>query len=275
MIQLKDILYKVAIDKVIGNTSVAIRNIEFDSRKIQLNDVFVAIRGALSDGHNFIKMATDLGALVIICEVIPKEIINGITYVQVANSHKALSFLAANYYENPSDDLKLIGVTGTNGKTTITSLLFQLFKKAGYKVGLLSTVKIMVDHKQYDTTHTTPDSLTINMYLKENKGIKGLLVPSSRVSNITSLVEDDYLSSLKIVGFDTTPKNVQSIKEGRITFLISQKSFNQGYKSVISMSYFLVYKQKPSQELATPLEIITKENVAFSQFDKRRYFNEK
>ena len=133
MIQLKDILYKVAIDKVIGNTSVAIRNIEFDSRKIQLNDVFVAIRGALSDGHDFIKMATDLGALVIICEVIPKEIINGITYVQVANSHKALSFLAANYYENPSDDLKLIGVTGTNGKTTITSLLFRLFKKAGYK----------------------------------------------------------------------------------------------------------------------------------------------
>ena len=79
MIQLKDILYKVAIDKVIGNTSVAIRNIEFDSRKIQLNDVFVAIRGALSDGHDFIKMATDLGALVIICEVFPKEIINGIT----------------------------------------------------------------------------------------------------------------------------------------------------------------------------------------------------
>jgi len=115
----------------------------------------------------------------------------------------------------------------------------------------------------------------INAYLKENKGINGLLVPSSRVSNITSLIEDDYLSSLKIIGFDTTPKNVQSIKEGRITFLISQKSFNQGYKSVISMSYFLVYKQKPSQELATPLEIITKENVAFSQFDKRRYFNEK
>ena len=174
MIQLKDILYKVAIDKVIGNTSVAIRNIEFDSRKIQLNDIFVAIRGALSDGHDFIKMATDLGALVIICEVIPKEIINGITYVQVANSHKALSFLAANYYENPSDDLKLIGVTGTNGKTTITTLLFRLFKKAGYKVGLLSTVKIMVDHKQYETTHTTPDSLTINRYLKEmvEKGVE-------------------------------------------------------------------------------------------------------
>ena len=167
MIQLKDILYKVAIDKVIGNTSVSVRNIEFDSRKIKLNDVFVAIKGILSNGHEFIKKATDQGALVIICEEIPEEIINGITYVQVDNSHKALSVLAANYYGNPSEDIKLIGVTGTNGKTTITSLLFQLFKKAGYKVGLLSTVKIMVDTIQYKATHTTPDSLTINRYLRE------------------------------------------------------------------------------------------------------------
>ena len=167
MIQLKDILYKVAIDKVIGNTSVSVRNIEFDSRKIKLNDVFVAIKGILSNGHEFIKKATDQGALVIICEEIPEEIINGITYVQVDNSHKALSVLAANYYGNPSADIKLIGVTGTNGKTTITSLLFQLFKKAGYKVGLLSTVKIMVDTIQYKATHTTPDSLTINRYLRE------------------------------------------------------------------------------------------------------------
>ncbi len=167
MIQLKDILYKVTIEKVIGSTSVSVRNIEFDSRKVKLNDVFVAIRGTLSDGHEFIKKATDQGALVIICEIIPKEIINGITYVQVDNSQKALSVLAANYYDNPSENLRLIGVTGTNGKTTISSLLFQLFKKAGYKVGLLSTVKIMVDNKQYAATHTTPDSLTINKYLKE------------------------------------------------------------------------------------------------------------
>ena len=115
----------------------------------------------------------------------------------------------------------------------------------------------------------------INLYLKENKAIKGLLVPSSRISNITSLIDDYYLSRLRLIGFDTTPQNVDSIKKGIITFLISQKSFNQGYKSVISMSNFLVYKEKPSQEMPTPLEIITKENIAFSQFDKRRYFNEK
>ena len=164
---LKDILYRVTINRVIGSTSVAINNIEFDSRKIEFNDVFVAIKGVLSDGHNYIEKASDLGALVIICEKIPDKIINGITYVEVDNSNLALSVLAANYYGNPSDDIQLIGVTGTNGKTTVATLLYKLFKKAGFKVGLLSTVKILINDKEYKTTHTTPDSLTINRYLKE------------------------------------------------------------------------------------------------------------
>ena len=164
---LKDILYRVTINRVIGSTSVAINNIEFDSRKIEFNDVFVAIKGVLSDGHNYIEKATDLGALVIICEKIPDKIINGITYVEVDNSNIALSVLAANYYGNPSDDIQLIGITGTNGKTTVATLLYKLFKKAGFKVGLLSTVKIFIDNKEYKATHTTPDSLTINRYLKE------------------------------------------------------------------------------------------------------------
>ena len=164
---LKDILYRVTINRVIGSTSVAINNIEFDSRKIEFNDVFVAIKGVLSDGHNYIEKASDLGALVIICEKIPDKIINGITYVEVDNSNLALSVLAANYFGNPSDDVQLIGVTGTNGKTTVATLLYKLFKKAGFKVGLLSTVKILIDNKEYKATHTTPDSLTINRYLKE------------------------------------------------------------------------------------------------------------
>jgi UDP-N-acetylmuramoyl-L-alanyl-D-glutamate--2,6-diaminopimelate ligase len=164
---LKDILYRVTINRVTGSTSVAINNIEFDSRKIKFNDVFVAIKGVLSDGHDYIEKATDLGALVVICEKIPDKIINGITYVEVDNSNLALSVLAANYYGNPSDDIQLIGITGTNGKTTIATLLYKLFKKAGFKVGLLSTVKIFVDNKEYKATHTTPDSLTINKYLKE------------------------------------------------------------------------------------------------------------
>ncbi len=164
---LKDILYKVKIEAVHGSTDLAIEKIEFDSRKVSNNDVFVAIKGSLSDGHQFIDKAISLGASVVVCEDLPATLLENITYVKVQNSNQALSYLAANYYNNPSQKLKLIGITGTNGKTTIASLLYQMFKKAGYKVGLLSTVKIMVDEIEYKATHTTPDSLTINQYLDE------------------------------------------------------------------------------------------------------------
>ena len=167
MSQLKDILYKVAIESVHGSTDLTIEKIEFDSRKVSNNDVFVAIKGTLSDGHQFIDKAISLGASVIVCEVLPTTLSENCTYVKVQNSNQALAFLSANYYDNPSQKLKLVGITGTNGKTTIASLLYQMFKKAGYKVGLLSTVKIMVDEVEYKATHTTPDSLTINKYLDE------------------------------------------------------------------------------------------------------------
>ena len=167
MIILKDLLYKVAIEIVKGSTDIAIGKIDFDSRKIAKNDVFVAIRGAISDGHEFIEKAINNGAVVIVCDTFPEVMVNGITYVQVKDTNKALAFMSANYFENPSQHLKLIGITGTNGKTTVASLLYQLFKKAGFKVGLLSTVKILVDDKEYKATHTTPDSITINHYLKE------------------------------------------------------------------------------------------------------------
>ena len=165
MKQLKDILYKVHIEAVHGATDVVVSKIEFDSRKIELNDVFVAIRGTLSDGHDYIEKALSLGAIAIICEEFPKVIVNGVTYIKVKDSNEALAYMSANYYENPSEKIRLVGITGTNGKTTIASLLYQLFKKAGYKVGLLSTVKIMVDEQEFRATHTTPDSLTINKYL--------------------------------------------------------------------------------------------------------------
>ena len=167
MKQLKDILYKVGIEAVHGATDITISKIEFDSRKIELNDVFVAIRGTLSDGHDYIEKALSLGAIAVVCEEFPSVIVNGVTYVKVKDSNEALAFLAANYYDNPSENIKLVGVTGTNGKTTIASLLYQLFKKAGYKVGLLSTVKIMVDTEEFKATHTTPDSLTLNYYLDQ------------------------------------------------------------------------------------------------------------
>ena len=162
---LKDILYKVAIEAVKGSTEITIGKIDFDSRKIAQNDVFVAIRGTISDGHEFIAKAIELGATAIVCDTLPETITEGITYIQVKDTNTALAVMAANYFDHPSRKLQLVGVTGTNGKTTIASLLYQLYKKAGYKVGLLSTVKIMVDEVEYKATHTTPDSITINQYL--------------------------------------------------------------------------------------------------------------
>jgi len=117
------------------------------------------------DGHLYINKAIDLGATVIVCEDFPETQKDEITYVQVADANTALAVMASNFYENPSSKIPLIGVTGTNGKTTIAALLYQLFKKAGYKVGLLSTVKVLVDAIEFKATHTTPDSVTINRYL--------------------------------------------------------------------------------------------------------------
>jgi UDP-N-acetylmuramoyl-L-alanyl-D-glutamate--2,6-diaminopimelate ligase len=167
VIILKDIMYKVAIEAVKGSTDIAINKMEFDSRKIGASDVFVAIRGTISDGHDYIETAIGNGAIAIVCDTFPEILTKGITYIQVKDTNKALAFMAANYFGNPSQNLKLVGITGTNGKTTIASLLYQLYKKAGFKVGLLSTVKILVDDIEYKATHTTPDSITINHYLKE------------------------------------------------------------------------------------------------------------
>ena len=168
---LKDILYKVAIEAVTGSTDINVENIDFDSRKIDTNDVFVAIRGTVSNGHDYIETAVALGAAAVVCDVFPETIYPNVTYIQVKDTNTALAFMAANFYGNPSQNLKLVGITGTNGKTTVASLLYQMFKKAGFKTGLISTVKIMVDDTEYKATHTTPDSLTINRYLAEMNAI--------------------------------------------------------------------------------------------------------
>ena len=167
MITLKDILYKVSLEKVVGNTAVAFRELQFDSRKVGLDDVFIAIKGTQSDGHQFIKKAIDQGALAVVCQQMPKEIINGITYLQVQDSQQALAIMASHFYGNPSRELQLVGVTGTNGKTTIATLLYTLFTSAGYKVGLLSTIKVIIGATERSATHTTPDSLAINKYLRQ------------------------------------------------------------------------------------------------------------
>src|SRR5690606_26795891 len=124
MIALKDILYKVTLNAVAGNTSVEIRAIDFNSTNIGKNDVFVAIKGSVSDWHAYIDSAIKQGAVAVICEVFPDELINNVTYVEVDSSSKALAIMASNYYQEPSANLKLVGVTGTNGKTTIATLLY-------------------------------------------------------------------------------------------------------------------------------------------------------
>lgn len=162
---LKDILYKVQIDSIIGFVDVEIDAVEFDSRKVQKRSLFVAQKGVTVDGHKFINKALDLGASVVVCEEMPEDVKEGVTYVKVKSSDVALAIIASNFYDSPSSKLQLVGVTGTNGKTTIATLLYQLFKNAGYKVGLLSTVKIIVNNTEYKATHTTPNSVAINQYL--------------------------------------------------------------------------------------------------------------
>lgn len=194
---LKDILYKVNMKAVTGDTGVTINDIHFDSRKVKLNDVFIAIRGTLSDGHDFIGNAENQGALAIVCEELPEEKINGVTYIEVGDTKKALAYIAANYYDNPSEKLKLVGVTGTNGKTTIATLLYKLFKKAGFKCGLLSTVKVMVDDEEHTAIRTTPDSITINSYLKDmnNAGVEFCFMEVSSHG-----IDQHRTTALKFVG---------------------------------------------------------------------------
>ncbi|MEN8928193.1 MAG: UDP-N-acetylmuramoyl-L-alanyl-D-glutamate--2,6-diaminopimelate ligase [Flavobacteriales bacterium] len=159
---LKDILYKVRLKGVIGSTNSSVSSIAFDSRKVERNGLFVAIKGGVSDGHQFIDKALEMGAKAIMCEQMPDNIVSGITYIEVENSGESLGYVTSNFYENPSEKLKLVGITGTNGKTTTTSLLFELFTKLGYKVGLISTVIYRIGEKEINATHTTPDAIKLN-----------------------------------------------------------------------------------------------------------------
>lgn len=167
MNNLKDILYKVSVEAVFGNTDKEISTVAFDSRKVSENGLFVAIKGTITDGHQYIDAVIEKGVIVIICQEVPKIKNANVTYVEVLDANKALAIIASNFYDNPSRKLKLVGITGTNGKTTIATLLYNLFKKAGFKTGLLSTVKILVDEQEFAATHTTPDSITINSYLQK------------------------------------------------------------------------------------------------------------
>ena len=164
---LRDILYKVALEEVIGNTNVAISGISFDSRKIDNHGLFVAISGTAVNGHEYIAQAVELGALAVVCEEMPEKRLDNVTYIRVTNSKRALGHIAANFYDNPTEKIKVIGVTGTNGKTTVATLLYELFQQLDQKSGLISTVKNRIGKTEIPATHTTPDQLTLNRLLAE------------------------------------------------------------------------------------------------------------
>jgi UDP-N-acetylmuramoyl-L-alanyl-D-glutamate--2,6-diaminopimelate ligase len=165
MAELKDILYRVNITSTSGSMNVEVKGICFDSRKAQPGFLFVAVRGSQTDGHQFIDKAISSGAVAVVAERLPDSINERITYVSVKDSSRALGIIVANFYGNPSVKLKLVGVTGTNGKTTVVTLLYNLFTSLGYRCGMLSTVVNKIVDKEIAATHTTPDPIQINELL--------------------------------------------------------------------------------------------------------------
>ena len=167
MAKLQDILYNVHLQTVVGVTNLEVKDICMDSRNVSQGSLFVAIKGVASNGHDFIAIAIEKGAKAIVCEMMPALLSDGVTYLQVTNSGEAVAKIADNYYGQPSKNIKLIGVTGTNGKTTIATLLYKVFTKLGYTCGLISTVQNHIGDKAVPATHTTPDAVNIQTLLNE------------------------------------------------------------------------------------------------------------
>ncbi len=254
---LKDILYRAPILDSIGTTNVAVQNVTFDSRKVVKESLFVAIPGTVVDGHDYIAKAIELGARSIICEKLPAEISEKVTYIQVKDAHATLGIVASNFFDNPSTKLKLVGITGTNGKTTVATLSHRLFMVLGQKSGLLSTVNIMIGKEEHPATHTTPDPVSLNAYLKkmvdagckycfmeasshgiEQRRIAGLQFAGAVFTNISHdhldyhKTFDDYILAKKAL-FDSLPANAfalvnQDDKHGR-TMLLHSKAEKHGF----------------------------------------------
>ncbi|MEA3503874.1 MAG: UDP-N-acetylmuramoyl-L-alanyl-D-glutamate--2,6-diaminopimelate ligase [Bacteroidota bacterium] len=162
---LKDILKGVDSTEIVGSINREIENISFDSRKCEKESLFIAVKGTQADGHKFISEVEKNSVSAIVCEELPKQLSDNITYIKTNNSRKALSLIASNYYNNPSKKINLVGITGTNGKTTTVTLLFNLFRDLGYSCGLISTIENKIDDNIFPATHTTPDPIKLNELL--------------------------------------------------------------------------------------------------------------
>lgn len=259
---LSEILYKTRLEEVVGSTNVAVSSVTFDSRQVKKDSLFIATRGTASDGHNYIEKAIENGAVAIVCEELPIVQRDHITYIKVLDSSAALGYIACNYYDNPSEKLKLVGITGTNGKTTTVTLLFNLFRGLGYNVGLLSTVQNKINNTVIPATHTTPDALTLNELLAQmveegcqyvfmevsshaivQHRITGIKFTGAAFSNITHdhldyhKTFDEYIRAKKLF-FDNLPDDAFALtnKDDRNGMVMLQntkaKKYSYGLKSI-------------------------------------------
>ena len=162
--KIKEILVNCNLLEIIGDKDLDILDISFDSRKVDHGTLFFAVRGTQVDGHDYIDKAIEKGASAIVCEKLPRKKSDQVTYVKVDNSAYVLGVAASNFFGNPSEKMKLVGVTGTNGKTTIATLLYRLFTDAGYSCGLLSTIENIISREVIPSTHTTPDPIELNTF---------------------------------------------------------------------------------------------------------------
>lgn len=231
MKKLIDILSNVSIIESVGNLDVTIQALQIDSRKVTSGDCFVALKGTQTDGHSYIDAVIEMGATVIVCEEMPTIKVDGVTYIRVKDSATSLGEIANQYYDSPSSNLILVGITGTNGKTSVATLLYQLFTKLGYKVGLISTVENKIGEEVIASTHTTPDAIAINALMDrmvaggcshcfmevsshavDQRRIAGLQFRGAIFTNITHdhldyhKTFDNYLRAKKTF-FDTLAKN--------------------------------------------------------------------
>ncbi len=265
MALLQDILYKVSIRSVHGNSQAVVKDVQLDSRLISAGTAFIAVRGAAADGHHYISTAIEKGAAVIICEQFPATLQDGITYVQVENSAAAAGFIAHNFYGQPTEQLILTGVTGTNGKTTIATLLFKLFTELGFTCGLVGTVQNQIGANVIPATHTTPDQVSLNRLLRQmlDQGcshvfmetsshalhqhrIAGLRFTGALFSNITHdhldyhKTFDEYIRVKKSF-FDNLPSTafaISNLDDKRGTVMLQNSHARKYYYSLKSMADF-------------------------------------
>ena len=284
---LKDILYKVSLLTVKGNTNIAVKDLQIDSRKVSNGSCFIAINGTVADGHRFIETAITNGATAIVCETLPAILKDNITYLQVENSGVAAGYISHNFYGEPSLKIKLIGVTGTNGKTTIATLLWKLFSGLGYKCGLISTVQNQIGNEIISATHTTPDAIRVNVLLKKmvdagctyvfmecsshaihQHRITGLQFTGALFSNITHdhldyhKTFDEYIR-VKKSWFDALPSSAFAISNAddkRGTVMLQNTAAKKYYYSLKTMADF---KGKILENSLVGLHIIVNDSEVY------------